>query len=150
MENASKALIMAGAILIAILVISLGVYIFNNMSNSVIENANLDSEEISSFNSQITPYLGQNISGSQVNALIQLAISIDNKALSSSDYIKRVSVYRDSESTDNAIVELKADDTAITYGTQRNVATGTFYKVEGTYDGNGLITSIVVTQNTTT
>ena len=147
MENASKALIMAGAILIAILIISLGVAVFNNMKNSVVENANLDEEEITSFNSQITPYLGQNISGSQVNALIQLAISIDNKALSSNDNVKRVSIYRDSESSDNIIVELKADGTAITNGTPRNVTTGVFYKVEGTYDSNGLITKIVVTQN---
>ena len=33
MENASKALIIAGAILLSILLISLGIMIFNNASN---------------------------------------------------------------------------------------------------------------------
>ena len=58
MENASKALIMAGAILIAILIISLGVYVFNNMSSTAKNSANMDKQEISNFNSKITPYLG--------------------------------------------------------------------------------------------
>ncbi len=34
MENASKALIMAGAILIAIMIISLGILVFSRMSSS--------------------------------------------------------------------------------------------------------------------
>ena len=46
MENASKALIIAGSILISILVISLGVMIFRNMSNTVEKNANLNKQQI--------------------------------------------------------------------------------------------------------
>ena len=72
MENASKALIIAGAILISIMIVSLGVLIFNKMGNSAKEAANMDEQEIANFNSKLTPYIGQNISGSQVNALIQL------------------------------------------------------------------------------
>lgn len=146
MENASKALIIAGSILITILVISLGVMVFNNMSSTVRENANLNEQEKNAFNSQILPYLGQNISGSQVNVLIQKVISIDNQALSGSgDSFKRVSIYRNSVSDGNKIVQLKPGATKIEYGTNRKVETGgTFYTVEGTYDSNGLITTIVV------
>ena len=145
MENASKALIIAGSILVTIMVISLGVMVFNNMSSTVKENANLDEQERNAFNSEILPYLGQNISGSQVNVLIQKVISIDNKALSTSDNVERVSIYKDSVADDNKIVQLKSGATAITYGTSRKVETGgTFYTVEGTYDSNGLITTIVV------
>ena len=70
MENASKALIIAGAILIALLIISLGIFTFNKMSDSAKKIANLDKEEIQAFNSKLTPYTGENISGSQVNSLI--------------------------------------------------------------------------------
>ena len=144
MENASKALIIAGSILITIMVISLGVLIFRNMSEPVKENANLDEQIIASFNADITPYLGNNVSGSQVNALIQLVTSIDNRAISNQDNIKRVSIYRNSESDLNAIVMLKSGASTITYGTQRKVTTGTYYTVEGKHDSNGLITTIVV------
>ena len=144
MENASKALIIAGSILITIMVISLGVLIFRNMSEPVKENANLDEQIIASFNADITPYLGNNVSGSQVNALIQLVTSIDNRAISNQDNIKRVSIYRNSESDLNAIVMLKSGASTITYGTQRKVTTGTYYTVEGKHDSKGLITTIVV------
>ena len=85
MENASKALIMAGSILIAIIVISLGLVIFRNMSSSVTNNSRLDKEYISSFNSRIMPYLGENISGSQLNALVQLVRTINTKAKQDED-----------------------------------------------------------------
>ena len=145
MENASKALIIAGSILLAIMIISLGVMVFNNMKHTVAGNANLDEQEIASFNADITPYLGAHISGSQVNALIQLATSINNKAINSGDTVKRVSIYNTSES--NIIIKLTSTETAITYGTERRVATGVYYKVEGTHDTNGLITKIIVTPN---
>ena len=145
MENASKALIIAGSILITILIISLGVMVFRNMSGTVIENANLDEQERNAFNYEITPYLGANISGSQVNVLIQRVTSINAKALSSKDNFKRVSIYKGSVSDANAIVKLKPGETEITYGTNRKVESGgTYYTVEGTYDSNGLITTIVV------
>lgn len=147
MENASKALIIAGSILLAILIISLGIAIFTQMKSAVIENANLSEQEVASFNADITPYLGSSISGSQVNALIQLATSIDNKALNSGDKIKRVSIYNTSANSGNEIVKLSSTDTAITYGASRKVETGKYYKVEGTHDANGLITTIVVTPN---
>ena len=78
MENASKALIMAGSILIAIIVISLGIVIYRNMSQSVTNNSKLDKEYITAFNSRITPYLGENISGKKILEVISL-ISNFNK-----------------------------------------------------------------------
>ena len=49
MENASKALIIAGAILLAILIISLGIMIYNQASGVVNNNA-MSEVEIQSFN----------------------------------------------------------------------------------------------------
>lgn len=92
MENASKALIIAGSILVAIMVISLGVLVFNKMGNSAKESANMDKQEIAAFNSKITPYIGNSISGSQVNALIQYIISVNTSAVNSGDVTKSVSI----------------------------------------------------------
>ena len=77
MENASKALIMAGAVLLALLIISLGVMIYNNYSKTVAENSDLSEQEITSLNSKILPYIGENISGSKVNALITVVYAMN-------------------------------------------------------------------------
>lgn len=69
MENASKALIIAGAILLSILIISLGIMIFNQASGVVNNNA-MSEVEISSFNQKFTQFEGKNIKGSQVNSLL--------------------------------------------------------------------------------
>ena len=69
MENASKALIIAGAILLAILIIALGVFIFNQASDT----ANTDqmaSTEADAHNRTFQNYEGSGKKGSQVNALI--------------------------------------------------------------------------------
>lgn len=76
MENASKALIIAGAILLSILLISLGIMVYNN-AKGTINNANLDQETIQTSNEKITQYAGIGISATQVNALIT-AINANN------------------------------------------------------------------------
>ena len=70
MENASKALIIAGAILLSILIISLGIMIYNQASGVVNNNA-MSEVDISTFNNKFTQYEGTNVRGSQVNALLQ-------------------------------------------------------------------------------
>lgn len=79
MENASKALIIAGAILLAIVIISLGLVVVNN-TRGVSDNANLSEQEIQSFNSKFVAYEGKNVSASRVNTLIQQVIAT-NKSL---------------------------------------------------------------------
>ena len=49
MENASKALIIAGAILLAIIIISLGLMVTNQAKEQV-GNANLSAQQIQTFN----------------------------------------------------------------------------------------------------
>lgn len=76
MENASKALIIAGAILISILLISVGVLIMNSTSGVT---GGMDSSakamEMQSFNSQFTSYAGKGIAASQVRSLVSAVIS---------------------------------------------------------------------------
>lgn len=68
MENASKALIIAGAILLAILIISLGILIYNQASG-VVTNNSMDEVSIQTFNNKFLQYAGEQ-KGSSVRALV--------------------------------------------------------------------------------
>ena len=70
MENASKALVIAGAILVSIILVSLGIVVINQVK-SKISNANITSEEVQAFNSKFDTYLGD-INGTQANQLNSL------------------------------------------------------------------------------
>ena len=78
MENASKALIIAGAILLAILLISLGIMIFSQAQDTV-SNSGMSDAEISSFNSRFSKYEGTQ-KGSVVKTLIQEVIASNANA----------------------------------------------------------------------
>ena len=142
MENASKALIIAGAILVSILIVSLGVMIFNNMSGTARKMANMDEQEIAAFNSKITPYLGETVAGSQVNALIQYVISNDIACVQSGETHKAIKIVFPGNTSG-----ITVNDSGINYGSgTKRVETGAnkYYKVNGTNDSNGLITDITV------
>ena len=136
MENASKALIIAGAVLVTLMVISLGVYIFNNMSNSVRSGTDMTQEEITAFNNKLTPYIGNNKSGSQVNVLIQTAFSINQTADNNNETVTITK-------SDGTLLVSPNMDTTIKVETS-----GAYYKVEATYSSTtGLINAITVTPN---
>ena len=69
MENASKALLIAAAILITLLIISLGIY-FYTQAQGMAKDGGGAQIEIQTFNSKFTKYEGD-ISGIQVRNLIQ-------------------------------------------------------------------------------
>ena len=77
MENASKALIIAGAILLSILIIALGMSVYNS-SKSASANADLSATEVSSFNSTFEAYEGKQ-KGSTVRTLITSILSSNAK-----------------------------------------------------------------------
>ena len=131
MENASKALIMAGAILLALLIISLGVLIYNNYSKTVVENSDLTEQEITSLNSKILPYIGDNISGSKVNALITVVYSM-NRSI-------------DGEKITMTWNNGGIDSSGKYSGAEKKVKTGVYYKVNITdYTDAGLIKNIEI------
>lgn len=78
MENASKALLIAGAILLAILLISLGIMVYNN-AKGTISDSNLDTEKAQAFNTKISQYCGSSKSGTTMNSLVD-AIAASNGA----------------------------------------------------------------------
>lgn len=76
MENASKALIIAGAILLSILIIGLGMYIYTQASGAM-SGANLDPQKVNAYNSEFEQYEGTK-SGSEARALYNLIRSHNN------------------------------------------------------------------------
>lgn len=132
MENASKALIIAGAILISIMIISLGVLVFNRMGGTAKEMANMDEQEIAAFNSKITSYLGENVSGSHVNALIQYVISNNIAATQTGEKYKAIKIIFP---TNTKGIYVNDDCSNVDYGDgPKRVETGAgkFYKVKRT------------------
>ena len=87
MENASKALIIAGAILLSILIISLGIMIFRQASGVISNNA-MDEVAVETFNEQFTQYEGKKVKGANVNALLQKIES--NNLANSEDTSKQI------------------------------------------------------------
>lgn len=71
MENASKALIIAGSILVAILLISVGLIILNSTKGVTDQGKrSADLLKIEANNSNFTKYCGDRVLGSQVRDLI--------------------------------------------------------------------------------
>ena len=134
MENASKALIMAGAVLLALLIISLGVMIYNNYSKTVAENSDLSEQEITSLNSKILPYIGENISGSKVNALITVVYAMNRNFEG-----EKITMSWQTGGID-------PDGNYNTTKTDKKVKTGVYYKVEiESYSSAGHINKITIT-----
>ena len=130
MENASKALIIAGAILLAILIIGLGVYIYRQAAG-VIDTGTMDQLVVSQFNAQFEPYLGNNVSGSNVKQLIKI-IKASNRAKEDLTVTFIVKVRN---------IEYNNDDSEI--------KSGNTYKVESSSEGNKAeyIEKITITEN---
>lgn len=79
MENASKALIIAGAILISILLVGVGVLIYNGAIGGINEAVTqMSQQEKDIFNAPFIKYEGAKVTGSNVRALVQEIISNNN------------------------------------------------------------------------
>lgn len=74
MENASKALIIAGAILLSILLISLGIMVFTQAQDAT-KNSGMGQAQVSTFNNKFSKYEGKKIKGSEVNGMIQEVVA---------------------------------------------------------------------------
>ena len=133
MENASKALIIAGAILLAILIISLGIMIYNQAAGVVNNNA-MSEVEITQYNSKFTQYVGDNVKGSTVNSVLQVVLT-----------------HNLSQDSDDRKVEVKLGTTTTLLsksatGITTKVENGSTYKLECSYNTKGLVTGINLTK----
>lgn len=138
MENASKALIIAGAILLSILIISLGIAIFNQASG-VLNNNSMTEVEVSTFNQKFEQYTGDKVRGANVNSLIN-AVNTNN--MSTDDDTKTVKLVT---SQDKNGTELGKNGNSYKKDT---IKTGSTYnvRVEDETTG-GLISVISIVEN---
>ena len=90
MENASKALIIAGAILLAILLISLGIFVFTQAQDTL-GTINLDEQEVMAFNNKLIPYQGS-IRGSQLKQLFEVVKSNNASATAEGAAEKQITI----------------------------------------------------------
>ena len=135
MENASKALIIAGAILIAILLISVAILIINS-TGDVTDQVSSQSESmaIQSFNGQFKSYEGKGKSATQVRSLMN-AVQASNASNANQVVYGTGSVAAGNLKTTEKY-EIKLED--------KGVLTGTATSTSGTPDG--YIDTITITK----
>lgn len=85
MENASKALLIAGAILICILLIAIGMYIYKSAQSTIQTAAGqMGQQDKEMYNSMIKKYLGNSKKGSDVKQMIEDVISQNSQYVNES------------------------------------------------------------------
>ena len=137
MENASKALIIAGAILLSILIIALGVFVFNQ-AKSAVGNTGLSDQEVAAFNSKFESYEG-NQKGSSVKALINTVRNY-NKSAESGEIINILPGTAPTNITDQL-----TDDSGVNYSA--SIISSNMYKISFAYNKQGRISAIYYTNN---
>lgn len=142
MENASKALIIAGAILLSILIISLGIMVYNN-AKSTVGSANLDKESIQAFNSQWESYIGNNRTASEVQAMISAVIA-SNAAEKKSGTGKYIKITNTGSANATTLTGNNVGNTTM----PNTLSSAQTYKVTAGYDSKtGLIVGLDYKQN---
>ena len=147
MENASKALIIAGAILISIVLITLGVVILGQ-GQEVVNSSNMDAQAISSFNSQFTQYEGDSVTGSRVNTLINAVISSNTVSNRDGEVNKliNITVANGTDITLKTSTASTASDITYVSGVTTRAKSGTIYKVTVDYGTAEYINTITISK----
>ena len=138
MENASKALIIAGAILLSILIIGLGMFIYQQAQGAM-SGANLDPQKANAYNQEFKNYEGT-ISGSNARALYE-AIASHNR-INIDDYSQQITLTISSTDLTNTIFEPTANATMDT----NTLKAGQTYYVTFPYNKSGYITKCNIKQ----
>lgn len=95
MENASKALIMAGGILIAILVLGALLLMFNQLSDYQKSGSELTNiSQLSEFNKQFTQYVRNDLKGVELISLVNKVVDFNQRTgiYGEIDYTKKIKI----------------------------------------------------------
>ena len=133
MENATKALLIAAAVLVAILIISFGLVIYNK-STTATDSADLTATQIQAQNEKFAKYEGENQRGSVVNALLGTVVS-HNTSIESGDNVKAVEVKLDGKTI------VAKTDTYIS----KKVDAKEFYNIRVIRGSDGCVSTIQIT-----
>ena len=139
MENASKALIIAGAILISILLISVGIIVMNSINDPIDQaGGQAKGQAVEMFNSKFTGYAGDQKS----SAVKALMTSIQSS--NGTDKAHEISAKVGKSSTMG--VTGTTASTANIATIQANLNSQKTYNIQFGYDGDGYINSVTVTE----
>lgn len=139
MENASKALLIAGAVLIAILLIGVAMLIYQGAMGGINSGiASMGQQEIQAFNAPFTQYEGTQ-RGTNVRAIIQNIIS-SNSANQAEDG-KLVSLDILGEAINASTDELNTNKMS---ASKSKINTGKTYEVVLEYEKSGLVNKVVI------
>ena len=147
MENASKALIIAGAILLSILLISLGILVYNNAKGTV-SDSNLDSEAAQTFNTKISQYCGKKKNSNDMNGLVS-AISASNGAQKGKADQHFIAISIDSSIANTYYTggSISADDAKASGKSYPNFSAGITYQASYATDDAGYINAVTIKKN---
>lgn len=147
MENASKALIIAGAILLSILIIALGVFVFNQ-AKSAMGNISLSEQEVDAANAKFTSYEGKQ-TGSSAKSLCDVVRNYN--LTKEDDPTLQVKLTNDNNNdlvaNENATTNTDGKTTDAITTVKGNIKAGNSYNVTFAYDQkSGYITHINLKQ----
>ena len=152
MENATKALLIAAAVLVAILIISLGLVVYN-MAAETIDSVNFSGQEVQAFNDKFQQYNGQSLRGSEVNAMIKTVLNNNMEQIAAGQTAaagapKFVKVSGTAKAADGkTTLSLSEIESSIAAKSIAN--TSKLYNVEVRYNNKtGLVNEIYVTDKT--
>ena len=160
MDNASKALVMAGAILIAIMLISLGVLLFNQAqqnTNDIV--GQFGTMSLSAYNKNYTDYVGANKSASDVKALLGRIRAHNNNVeertvfgsitATSQDFgaTGGITAQPNPDITNGAAIRDKVDDPVFSEASVRE--SKYYYIVVTEYNQQGAVSGVTVYQQST-
>ena len=131
MENASKALIIAGGVLIALIIISMFIAMFNNISNIQKEQEDqIKVEQITAFNAEFEAYNKKVMYGADVITLINKVAENNRKYSMNNDY--KITVNLDGTDVDSAshLIEEGKEKTVFTCVKTEYNNTGRICKIE--------------------
>ena len=147
MENASKALIIAGAILLSILIIGLGMFIYQKAAGAI-ENTGIDTAQVNAYNSEFLQYDGV-ISGAQARALCDVIRT--HNVSNQSDPSLNVNIgYGDTHTVSSTAPTANVEIKTVT-DVKNEIRAGKQYKVTFGYDSKtGYIVDCQIKENTET
>lgn len=143
MDNASKALIIAGAILIAVMLVSLGVMLYNTAAGvAETTTGSVQALGVAGFNAQFETYLGTGKTKAQAAGLVSKVLS-NNANNDIFIYINFVVEHGSGDEIDEAFENEDLNDIRFTINAARNVK----YNIDvDEYSADGTIESITITQ----
>ena len=141
MENASKALIIAGAILLAILIIGIGMFIYQQAAGQI-SDTGLDEQTISTFNAKFLAYEGK-VTGTEARSLCDLVRQ--NNLTNAEEQINLINVAYGTACTGATNVASPTDGQAAAQTAKKaknSIKQGRSYEVTFDYNSTGVISAI--------